>query len=164
MGRQRVVAFAFFGLFALAMIGGGVFIITVQQRGESARATVTECHRRVRPASYSCTGTWVTGGDLADGGRVVVGTIDGADSGDVGKTIDVRLSGDRAYTTSLRLPVILIAIGVVIAGLAAWQFRSSAPERKASKSSALGGPPPTGPALAGAPPPLPEPPTPGPRD
>jgi hypothetical protein len=149
MGRQRVVAFAFFCLLALVMIGGGVFIITVQYRGTSAEATVTECHRRVR--SYACTGTWVTGGSLADGGRVVVGTIEGADRGDVGKTIDVRLSGGRAYTTSLRLPVILISIGVVIAGLAAWQFRTS-PRHPSPKPPALDGPPPTGPALPGAPP------------
>jgi hypothetical protein len=146
MGRQRVIAFVFFGLFALVMIGGGAFIIRVQQRGTPAEATVTECHRRAR--SYACTGTWVAGGDLTEGGRVVTGTIEGADRGDVGRTLDVRLSGGRAYTRSLRLPLILIGVGVAIAGLAAWQFRTSAP-----KPPALDGPPPTGPALAGAPPP-----------
>jgi hypothetical protein len=34
---------------------------------------------------------------------------------DIGKPIEVRLSGDRAYTTSKRLPTILLAIGGVFA-------------------------------------------------
>jgi hypothetical protein len=57
----------------------------------------------------------VKGGSLLDGGHVVIGTIDGASRSDVGKKIDVRLSGGRAYTTSLRLPVILLVIGLLFA-------------------------------------------------
>jgi hypothetical protein len=46
---------------------------------------------------------------------VVVGTVDGADPADVGKTIDVTVSGDHAYTTSLMVPIILIGIGLFLA-------------------------------------------------
>jgi hypothetical protein len=46
---------------------------------------------------------------------VVTGTVDGADRGDLGHTLDVRLSGGTAYTTSLRVPIILIVIGLALA-------------------------------------------------
>jgi hypothetical protein len=45
-------------------------------------------------------------------GHVVRGTVDGASADDVGKTIDVRLAGGRAYTTSLRIPIILLTLGL----------------------------------------------------
>jgi hypothetical protein len=44
----------------------------------------------------------------------VTGTVDGADRGDLGHTLDVRLSGGTAYTTSLRVPIILIVIGLAL--------------------------------------------------
>ena len=59
-------------------------------------------------------GIRVAGGSLLADGRVVTGTVDGADSGDLGHTIDVRLSGGTAYTTSLRVPIILIVIGLAL--------------------------------------------------
>jgi hypothetical protein len=46
---------------------------------------------------------------------VVVGTINGADSGDVGKTVDVTVSGDHAQTRSLVLPILLIGLGLLVA-------------------------------------------------
>jgi hypothetical protein len=62
--------------------------------------------------TYDCTGTWVTGGSLVGGtGHVVVGTVDGVDNTDVGKTIDVRLAGGEAYEESLELPLILLGLG-----------------------------------------------------
>jgi hypothetical protein len=95
-----------------------VYQVIVRETGERASARVTECHKSGgRYRSDVCSGTWVAGGSLLAGGRVVLGTIDGADSGDLGRTIDVRLSGDRAYTTSLRVPIILIVIGLGIAAL-----------------------------------------------
>ena len=35
-------------------------------------------------------------------------------SGDLGHTVDVRMSGGTAYTTSLRVPIILIVIGLAL--------------------------------------------------
>lgn len=98
------------GLLALVMVGGGVFILSVQRSGDAAEATVTGCERRAR--STTCTGTWTT-----PDGRVVIGTIEGAHPDDIDDTLDVRLDGDRAYTTSLRLPIILIVSGLVFAAL-----------------------------------------------
>jgi hypothetical protein len=110
-----LVALVFLG--GLGMLGGGVFLIVVQLTGTPATARITECHDG--PGRYGtdvCRGTWVAGGSLLAGGRVVIGTVDGADKGDVGHTLDVRLSGDRAYTTSLRVPIILVIIGLGLTG------------------------------------------------
>jgi hypothetical protein len=99
----------------LGMLGGGVFLVVVQLTGTPATARIAECHDSGgRYHSDVCTGTWVTGGSLLAGGRVVLGTVDGADSKDVGHTLDVRLSGSRAYTTSLRVPIVLIVLGLAV--------------------------------------------------
>ena len=109
------------GLFllgGLGMVAGGVYQVIVRETGERATARVTECHKSGgRYRSDVCSGTWVSGGSLLAGGHVVLGTIDGADSGDLGDRIEVRLSGSRAYTTSLRVPIILIVLGLGIAGV-----------------------------------------------
>jgi len=109
------------GLFllgGLGMVAGGVYQVIVRETGEHATARVTSCHKSGgRYRSDVCSGTWVAGGSLLAGGHVVLGTIDGASSGDLGHRIEVRLSGDRAYTTSLRVPIILIAIGLGIAAV-----------------------------------------------
>jgi hypothetical protein len=105
----------------LAVGGGGVFLIVVQLTGTPAKATVTDCVQDIasRAGSYNCTGTWVVGGDLVfSGGHVDGGTIQGANLGDVGKTIDVRLAGGAAYVESLVLPIILTAMGLLLAALA----------------------------------------------
>jgi hypothetical protein len=123
--RQRGITIVLVILFALGFMGGGVFILLTQRTGTPAEATVTECRRTGRYA-YSCNGTWIAGGDVTSGGRVVQGTIDGASSDDIGKTLDVRLSGGRAYTTSLRLPFVLIGLGVAFAVLGGFELRTRA--------------------------------------
>lgn len=60
---------------------------------------------------------WTVGGSLAKGGRLVSGSIDGTSSGDEGKTVAVTVSGDRAYTLSLRTPVLLLVLGIGISGM-----------------------------------------------
>jgi hypothetical protein len=131
MARRGTVPFLVLtGLLALALLGGGGFLLFTQQNGTPAKATVTECSQGRR--SVVCTGTWVAGGDLAGGdGRVVRGTIDGASSADLGTTIDVRLAGERAYTTSRRLPVILLCCGVAVVVGAAFELRKDRRRRGA---------------------------------
>jgi hypothetical protein len=109
-------------LAVLAMSVAGVYLMVVQFTGTAARATVTECVQdtdaRYPSVSFDCTGTWVTGGSLVGGtGHVVVGTVDGVDPSDVGKTIDVRLAGGEAYAESLVLPILLMALGFPSAAL-----------------------------------------------
>jgi hypothetical protein len=119
--RPRVTWFAkacivFLLLASIGIGAGGVYLTIVQFTGTPARATVAECVQdsdaRYPSVTYDCTGTWVIGGDLVGGnGHVVVGTVDGVDNTDVGKTIDVRLSGGEAYAQSLVLPLILMGLG-----------------------------------------------------
>jgi hypothetical protein len=99
---------------ALGMLAGGIFEIVVIETGTPAQARITECHDvGGRYRVKSCIGTWVTGGSLVGGkGHVVIGTVDGASADDVGQSIDVRLAGDRAYTPSLRIPIILLTLGL----------------------------------------------------
>lgn len=105
--------------FGLALCAGAVITYEDQHSGTPGTATVTRCigvDGRYG-ASRHCTGTWVVGGPLVGGnGHVVVGEIQNADDGDVGKTIDVRIHGARHATKpGLRLSIILAVMGVAVA-------------------------------------------------
>ena len=114
-----IVGFAVVTLIGLAAVGGGVFLIVQRETGERVKATVTSC---TGSGKYeSCDGSWVAGGSLVGGnGHVVLGTIDGASRDDIGKTLDVTVDGDRAYTRSLRVPIILLVLGTFVAGTGAY--------------------------------------------
>jgi hypothetical protein len=110
---------------AAALLWPGIFFLVQRQTGVRAMATVDECktHGAGRYERTHCTGTWVVGGSLLDGGHIVVGSINGADQSDVGKTLDVTLRGDEAYTRGLALPLLLIGLGLIpvaAAVLLAW--------------------------------------------
>jgi len=100
---------------ALACLGGGVFLLVQRETGTRVRATVTGCVESTfsRPGIYKCTGTWQISEGRSGGERVVVGPVVGAAPSEVGKTIEVTASGDRAYSRSLALPTVLIAVGLV---------------------------------------------------
>jgi hypothetical protein len=90
----------------LALAGGGVVLLVQRETGTRARATVTGCtvSGSGRYERTDCTGTWVVGGTLVGGsGRVVVGTIDGVEASDVGKTIDVTAGGVVLVRTARRV-------------------------------------------------------------
>ncbi len=112
--------FAFILLGGLGLAAGGAFEVVVLAKGAPAKASVFDC-RSVggRYTAYSCTGTWVAGGPLVGGdGHVVTGTVDGAGPDDVGQTIDVRIWGGRAYVPSLRVPILLLVLGLGMVGVA----------------------------------------------
>jgi TRAP-type C4-dicarboxylate transport system permease small subunit len=112
--------------FGLAMIIGGFSKYADQTSGTPGTAKVSSCTqgyntKYVHRAS-TCTGSWIAGGDLVAGhGRVAVGTIEGADSGDEGKTIDVRIHGsDHATVPDLKTPIILWILGALVLGFGLW--------------------------------------------
>ena len=81
MRRSNKPFIVLVAVFSLGFIGGGLWMLHVQATGERTTAKVTSCvHRRINRSSVSdyCTGTWVKGGSLLEGGHVVLGTIDGA--------------------------------------------------------------------------------------
>ncbi len=113
-------------IVAIAMTWPGIFLIVQRETGVRMKVKVDDCE--VSYTGYQnryvhCTGTWVLGGPLLEGGHVVVGTIEGADTDDIGKTIDVTLSpdGERAYTRDIRVGVGLIVAGAITAfGFLGW--------------------------------------------
>lgn len=110
-----------YGVIAVLGVGlliAGGFAVNERETGPRAKATVSECNYVSggnKAGVDVCRGTWVIGGSLVGGnGHVVIGDIEGAESGDIGKTLNVRLSGNHAYTSSLRVPIILLAIGLIM--------------------------------------------------
>jgi hypothetical protein len=104
-------------LAGLAITAAGIFRIVQNETGTRADATVSECHGvDTRYTHVTCTGTWIVGGSLLGSGHVVVGDISGASSDDVGKTLHVTVRNGVAYTRGLLLPIVLIGIGVLVAG------------------------------------------------
>jgi hypothetical protein len=97
----------------------GVYILHMQNTGVRAQVKVDDCEvsGAGRYRSVHCTSATVVGGSLLDNGHVVILTVQGADTQDVGKTVDVSIHGDTAYLRDLKLPVILIVSGVLFGGL-----------------------------------------------
>jgi hypothetical protein len=100
----------------------GVSQIRTRTRGERATARIARCETSgtYKSRTTRCTGSWVTGGKLVGGnGRVVVGSVEGADEDDVGHRIEVRLSrdGEHAYTPSLATPIVYIVAGLAFVAL-----------------------------------------------
>ena len=103
-------------IIAATMIGSGIFLLVQRQTGTRAMATVGDCVTSGggRYRTVHCTGTWIVGGPLSAGGHVIWGTISGVESDSVGKTIEVTLRGDEAYSRGLALPLLLIGLGLVM--------------------------------------------------
>lgn len=118
-------------LWLVGFGGGAVFLVHAQRTGEPATATVDRCEDRT-PTDYVCTGTWTVDGETTSG------VIDGG-TAQPGDTVDVRIRGDRAYPTSLRLPIILAVIALSLPLLALWSVLRS---RFARPAAAPGAPPP----------------------
>lgn len=100
-------------LWVVGFGSGAVWIVYSQVSGEPTTAVLEECEHRSKPQSYVCRGTWTL-----DGTTTTNGIIEGASSDDEGEEIEVRVKGERAYTLSLRLPIILGVIALSVPVLA----------------------------------------------
>ena len=116
--------------FGVAMIVGGFSKYADQTSGTAGKAKVSSCttahNTKYIHTPSVCTGSWIVGGDLASGnGQVVVGTIDGADSGDEGKTIDVRIHGtSHATVPDIKTPLVLWILGALVFLGGLWVLRN----------------------------------------
>lgn len=95
-----------------ATVGGGGFLLYQRAVGTRVEATVLDCDTSgtiVRGgATYrtDCIAEWTV--DM----RVVIGTFNGGNGeSDEGKTVAATVRGDTAYSRSLVLPILLIALG-----------------------------------------------------
>jgi hypothetical protein len=110
------------GVFLVAglalLVGGGVRLVQ-EQTDTRTLATVTSCSSigagSKDGASTECLATWTARG------RQVNGIITGVSKHDVGKKIKVTTSGRSAFTISLVLPLVLIAVGLASL-IGAWPF------------------------------------------
>jgi len=98
---------------SLGFIGAALAVVAYEERGVATTAKVASCETRSKLPPL-CRGTWMDG-DLLAGGRVVFGTIDGANRDDIGGEIAVRTDGDTAWTTTNRIPYLLGGLGVAAA-------------------------------------------------
>lgn len=95
------------------LLGGGSWLLYQRAYGTRVHATVLSCDdadqfRRVGPdLPTDCVAEWTIGGET-----VVGGFEGGSGESDVGKTVDATVRGTTAYSRSLGLPVLLIALGL----------------------------------------------------
>jgi len=91
-----------------------------QRSGTPGHAKVSSCtgHGGRYSGGVHCTGSWVVGGSLLEGGHVVLGDITNADRGDIGKVIAVRIHGDdHATKPNTRVSIILALLGIPMLAL-----------------------------------------------
>jgi hypothetical protein len=100
-------------ILSSGLIIGGIIDGHKRDSGERVSVKVTDCHLEDagQTTNEVCDGTWISGGPLLSTGHVVLGTIDGATSDDIGKTLNARAHGDHAYLPSHRFDYILIGLG-----------------------------------------------------
>ena len=125
-------------LVSLGLVGGGLLVARHDRRGDATTAKVMGCEPRYKLPPL-CRGMWVEG-DLVDGGRVVSGTIEGVNRGDVGDEVAVRAQGDAAWTVSPRIPALLVGAGVAVAlaGAGAGVHGARRRRRQAGDSATIG--------------------------
>jgi hypothetical protein len=96
-----------------ALVGGGGWLLYQRGFGTQVRATVLECEtsgnfrRSGSTFRTDCIAEWTL-----DGRTVVGGFTGGNGVSDVGRTVDATVRGDTAYSRSLGLPVLLVALGL----------------------------------------------------
>lgn len=96
-----------------ALVGGGGWQLYQRAYGERVAATVLSCdssgHFRRYGSTFrtECVAQWTLDGEVR------IGNFEGGNGeSDVGKTVGATVRGDTAYSRSLGLPVLLIALGL----------------------------------------------------
>lgn len=95
------------------LIGGGAFLLYQRYAGTAVQATVLACETSGSWARYGstvreeCVAEWILDGETVTGGFVA-----GNGASDVGTTVDATVRDGTAYSRSLVLPIVLIALGL----------------------------------------------------
>lgn len=128
-----MVLVLFICAFGALLIYGGFSKYSDQHSGTPGKAKVSSCtaahNTKYVHTTSTCMGSWTVGGSLIDGGHVGIGPIEGADKGDEGKTIDVRIHGtDHATVPDIKNAIVLWVLGALVLGFgvfALWKRFSS---------------------------------------
>lgn len=130
-----VVVWAIVLAIPLALLGGGGFLLYQRAVGTRVEATVLECDTSgaiIRGGSTyrtDCIAEWTI-----DGSTVIGAFTGGNGESDVGKTVDATVRGDTAYSRSLALPLILLALGLPFLAIPYLAIRSKRTNRRSPVS------------------------------
>jgi hypothetical protein len=136
--RKMVVTVLVWGIvlaIPAALLGGGSFLLYQRAVGTRVEATVLECDTSgaiIRGGSTyrtDCIAEWTV-----DGSTVIGAFTGGNGESDVGKTVDATVRGDTAYSRSLALPLILLALGLPFLVIPFLAIRSKRTSRRAPVS------------------------------
>jgi hypothetical protein len=110
--KRLILPFVFLlvGLGGVGMIVAGAIQFQNVTTGPVTRAKVEDCEVPSTGTVETCTGSWRVGG------RSDSGKVDGATIDDIDHTVKVRVHGHKAFMPSLSLPIILVVLGLLIAG------------------------------------------------
>jgi hypothetical protein len=119
----------------VALLGGGGFLLYQRAVGTRVEATVLECDTSgaiIRGGSTyrtDCIAEWTI-----DDSTVIGAFTGGNGESDIGKTVDATVRGDTAYSRSLALPIILLALGLPFLAIPFLAIRSKRTSRQAPVS------------------------------
>ena len=116
-----------------ATIGAGAYLLYQRAAGTRVEATVIGCN--VSGGVFSgtsnyredCVAEWTI-----DGATVVGGLSGGSGGWDPGETVDATVRGDTAYSRSLELPILLIALGLPFLAIPVFAARAKRRNRRTS--------------------------------
>jgi len=99
-------------LIAVGLIVGGLTTLGSKSDGEKTTAKILSCRERLaKYGGTQCQGIWTVGKlDIHQG------LVEGVNSGDIGKEVEVRAKGDRASTerSSIGTSIALFGLGAFL--------------------------------------------------
>lgn len=115
--RAIVFVLGFLILGGAGMLAGAYWSYHDDHTGTATKAKVTHCTKRGsgKGGSVYCTGNWTVGDH-----RVVDGDIQNAKYNDAGKTLSVRVHGNRAVVPTLWVSIGLGVMGLAVTGVGFW--------------------------------------------
>ena len=117
-----------------ALLGGGGWLMYQRAVGTRVEAAVLSCDASGNFRRYGSTFRTECVAEWTIDGETVIGNFEGGNgASDVGTTVDATVRGDTAYSRSLILPVVLIALGLPFLVVPLMAVRSRGTQRAAAR-------------------------------
>jgi hypothetical protein len=119
-----VVLWAVLVAMPAALLGGGTWLLYQRAVGTRVDATVLGCETSGNFRKFGSTIRTECYAEWTIDGETVVGNFSaGNGQGDVGRTVSATVRGDTAYSRSLGLPILLLALGLPLALFLGWSVK-----------------------------------------